>query len=199
MSKQELMDEVVEEVRVCRKCRLYKNAKNPVPGEGNIDAALMLIGEAPGYQEDVMGRPFVGRAGKLLDALLAGIGLAREEVYISNIVKHRPPENRDPMQDEIEACTPYLERQIRIIQPKFIATLGRHSTRYILSKANVESRGITEVRGRIFKERLFGLHVSVIPTYHPAAALYNPGYRAVLEEDFRRVKAEIEKLARHSR
>jgi len=193
MLKQELMDEVVAEIRVCRKCRLYKNAKNPVPGEGSIDAKLMLIGEAPGYQEDVMGRPFVGRAGKLLDALLLGIGLRRAEVYISNVIKHRPPENRDPREDEIEACTPYLEMQIRIIKPEVIVTLGRHSTRYVLSKANVESRGITEVRGRIFKERLFELSVTIIPTYHPAAALYNPGYRAVLEEDFRKVKGEIGK------
>lgn len=193
MSKQELMDEVVEEVRVCRKCRLWRHAKNPVPGEGSIDAKLMLIGEAPGYQEDVNGRPFVGRAGKLLDALLQGIGLGREEVYISNVVKHRPPENRDPMQDEIEACTPYLESQIRIIQPEVIVTLGRHSTRYILSRVNVESKGISEVRGRIYKETLFGIPVTIIPTYHPAAALYNPRYRAVLEEDFRKVKGEIEK------
>ncbi len=191
MSKQELMDEVVEEVRVCRKCRLWRHAKNPVPGEGNINAALMLIGEAPGYQEDVNGRPFVGRAGKLLDALLQGIGLTREEVYISNVVKHRPPENRDPMHDEIKACTPYLERQIRMIKPEVIVTLGRHSTRYVLSKANVESKGITEVRGRIFKERIFELPVTIIPTYHPAAALYNPKYRAVLEEDFKKVKEEI--------
>lgn len=184
--------EVVEEVRVCRKCRLYKNARNPVPGEGDIDAKLMLIGEAPGYQEDIEGRPFVGRAGKLLNMLLSGIGLEREEVYITNVVKHRPPDNRAPVRDEIEACTPYLERQIRIIKPKVIATLGNHSTGYILSKANKGSGGITGVRGRIFKEMLFGLEVKIIPTYHPAAALYNPGYRSVLEEDFQKIKRELE-------
>jgi DNA polymerase len=195
MSKQKLIAELVAEVRDCRKCRLWRHAKNPVPGEGNPDAALMLIGEAPGYQEDVMGRPFVGRAGKLLDMLLSSIGLGRSEVYISNIVKHRPPENRDPREDEIEACTPYLDKQIQIIKPKIIATLGRHSTRYILSKVNVEVEGITGVRGRLYKEKLFDLQVSIIPTYHPAAALYNPAYRSVLEEDFRKIKTEIEASA----
>lgn len=198
MSKQELMDDVAAEIQDCRKCRLSRHAKNPVPGEGNPDAALMLIGEAPGYQEDIKGRPFVGRAGKILDALLSGIGLAREEAYISNIVKHRPPENRDPMQDEVEACSPYLDRQIRIIKPEIIVTLGRHSTRYLLSKVNVESEGITGVRGRVYEERLFDLPVRIMPTYHPAAALYNPKYRSILEEDFRKVKAELEKPARIS-
>ncbi len=193
MSKQELMEEVAAEICHCRKCRLWRHAKNPVPGEGKTDAALMLIGEAPGYQEDVKGRPFVGRAGKLLDMLLSGIGLARDDVYISNIVKHRPPENRDPREDEIEACSPYLERQIRIIEPEIIVTLGRHSTRYLLSKVNVESEGITGVRGRLYKERLFDLPVRIMPTYHPAAALYNPKYRSSLKEDFRKIKIELEK------
>ena len=193
MSKQEFMDEVAAEIRDCRKCRLWRHAKNPVPGEGNPDAKLMLIGEAPGYQEDVKGRPFVGRAGKLLDSLLSGIGLVREEVYISNIVKHRPPENRDPGEDEIEACSPYLERQIRIIKPEIIVTLGRHSTRYLLSKVNVESEGITGVRGRVYEERLFDFPVRIMPTYHPAAALYNPKYRFILDEDFRKIKTELEK------
>jgi DNA polymerase len=195
MSKQELMDEVVTKMLDCRKCRLWKHAKNPVPGEGDIDASLMLIGEAPGYKEDVMGRPFVGSAGKLLETLLSGIGLSRAEVYISNIVKHRPPENRDPREDEIEACTPYLDRQLQIIKPKVIVTLGRHSTRYILSKVNVEIERIAGVRGRLYKERLFDLPVSIIPTYHPAAALYNPAYKSILGEDFQKIKTEIEASA----
>ncbi len=191
MSKQELMDDVVAEIRGCRKCRLWRHAKNPVPGEGSPDAKLMLIGEAPGYKEDIKGRPFVGRAGKILDTLLSGIGLAREEVYIGNIVKHRPPENRAPKADEIEACAPYLDRQIRIIKPEIIVTLGNHSTRYILSKVNVEVEGITGVRGRLYKERLFDIPVRIVPTFHPAAALYNPAYLSNLEEDFQRVKDEL--------
>lgn len=186
------MEEVVAEVRDCRKCRLWRHAKNPVPGEGDPDAALMLIGEAPGYQEDIRGRPFVGRAGKLLDTLLSGIGLGRGDVYISNVVKHRPPENRDPKEDEIKACAPYLDRQIKIIKPEIIVTLGKHSTRYILSKVNTEVGGITEVRGRLYKEKLFDIPLKIIPSFHPAAALYNPAYLSNLEEDFRRIKTELE-------
>ncbi|MCX9012473.1 MAG: type-4 uracil-DNA glycosylase [Candidatus Methanoperedens sp.] len=191
--KQELMDEIAAEVRVCRKCRLWQYARNPVPGEGNIDASLMLIGEAPGNREDIQGRPFVGSAGKLLDNLLLGIGLRREDVFISNIVKHRPPDNREPKTDEIEACTPYLDRQIRIIEPAVIALLGNHSTKYILSKLNIEFDGITRVRGQVYRETLLGVQVRIIPTYHPAAVLYNPAYRASLEEDFQKIKKELER------
>ncbi len=187
----ELLDEVVAEVRDCRKCRLWKQAKNPVPGEGNPEARLMLIGEGPGYQEDVKGRPFVGRAGKLLDSLLSGIGFGREEVYITNIVKHRPPQNRAPKEDEISACSPYLDRQIRIINPEIIVTLGNHSTGYILSKINVEFGGITGVRGKVFEGKLFGIPLKIMPTFHPAAALYNPAYLSSLEEDFRVIKKEL--------
>ncbi len=192
MPKQELIDELVAEVQVCRKCRLWKHVRNPVPGEGNLDASLMLIGEAPGNQEDIKGRPFVGSAGKLLSTLLSGIGLKREDVYISNIVKHRPPENREPKTDEIAACTPYLDRQIQIIKPKIITTLGKHSAKYILSMVGVEVKGLAEVRGRIYTERLFGVPVRIIPTYHPAAVLYNPSYRSGLEEDFQKIKTELE-------
>ena len=192
MSKQGLIDGIVAEVQVCRKCRLWQYAKNPVPGEGNPDASLMLIGEAPGYREDLKGRPFVGSAGKLLDRLLSDIGLKREEVYISNIIKHRPPENREPKPDEIEACTPYLDRQIQIIKPKIIATLGKHSTRYILSKVNIKVDSMAQVRGQVYRESLPGVQVRIIPTFHPAAVLYNPGYRSSLEEDFRKIKRELE-------
>lgn len=186
------MDGIVAEVSVCRKCRLWQYARNPVPGEGNIEASLMLIGEAPGNREDIQGRPFVGSAGKLLDNLLSGIGLRREDVFISNIVKHRPPENRQPKTDEIEACTPYLDRQIQIIEPAVIATLGNHSTKYILSKLNIEFDGITRVRGQVYRETLLGVQVRIIPTYHPAAVLYNPVYRISLEEDFQKIKRELE-------
>ncbi|VVB88235.1 Uracil DNA glycosylase superfamily protein [uncultured archaeon] len=192
MPKQELIDEIIAQVQVCRKCRLWKYAKNPVPGEGNLDAALMLIGEAPGNQEDIKGRPFVGSAGKLLNTLISSTGLKREDVYISNIVKHRPPENREPRADEIEACTSYLDSQIQIIKPKVITTLGKHSTKYILSKVGVEVKGLAEVRGKIYTEKLLDIPVRIIPTYHPAAVLYNPSYRPRLEEDFQKIKKELE-------
>ena len=191
MSKKELMDDLNTEVKGCRRCRLWRHAKNAVPGEGRLDAALMFIGEAPGHWEDVKGRPFVGRAGKLLDELLSSIHLERKNVYIANVVKHRPPENRDPRQDEIEACTPYLDRQIQIIKPKIIMTLGRHSTRCILSKINVKVSGITETRGRLYRTTLFGFPIKIIPTFHPAAALYNPNYETVLREDFEMISLEL--------
>jgi len=195
MSKQELMDELVDEVGQCQRCRLWERAKKAVPGEGSIDASLMFIGEAPGYWEDVKGRPFVGAAGKLLDELLSSIDLNRGDVYIGNIIKHRPPNNRDPRRDEVEACSAYLDRQIEIVEPLIILTLGRHSARYVLSKVNVRMKGITEVRGRIYVGKLFGFQVRVMPTFHPAAALYNPEYRSSLEEDFQRMKKELETLA----
>ncbi|SNQ61815.1 type-4 uracil-DNA glycosylase [Candidatus Methanoperedens nitratireducens] len=192
MPKQELIDEIVAQVQVCRKCRLWQHARNPVPGEGNLDASLMLIGEAPGNQEDIKGRPFVGSAGKLLNTLISVTGLKREDVYICNIVKHRPPENREPRADEIKACTSYLDRQIHIIKPNIIATLGKHSTKYILSKVGVEVNGLAQVRGRIYTERLLDIPVRIIPTYHPAAVLYNPSFRQRLKEDFQKIKKELE-------
>ena len=175
----------------CRKCPLWENTHHAVPGEGNPGADLMLIGEAPGMQEDLTGRPFVGRAGKLLDSLLSGIGLARDDVFIANIVKHRPPGNRDPRDEEILACTPYLEEQIRLVAPEVIVMLGRHSSRYILSFLPVEFNKITEIRGTVYPALLFGHPVRLIPTLHPAAALYSPGYREALEEDFRMIKREL--------
>jgi uracil-DNA glycosylase family 4 len=192
MSKRELMDELIAEIRVCRKCRLRSSAKNPVPGEGSLDASLMFIGEAPGYWEDIEGRPFVGTAGKLLDRLLTSVGLRRNEVFIGNIVKHRPPGNRDPRMDEIESCGPYLDHQIQIIRPEIIVTLGRYSTKYVLSQANVDFTGITEMRGRAYKKVLLNITANIVPTLHPAAALYNPKFKSLLEEDFQRIKTLLD-------
>jgi len=193
MSKQDRMGAVAAEVRACRKCELGGLRRNPVPGEGSLNAAVMFIGEGPGYWEDVKGRPFVGAAGKLLDEMLSRIGLSRSQVYIANILKCRPPENRDPLPMEVRACTPYLDRQIEIIEPRFIATLGRHSASYILAKAGFEAGGITELRGRVYEADLFGFRVFVIPMYHPAAALYNVRYRDQLEDDFRLLRLELER------
>jgi len=192
------MNELIAKISNCRRCRLWRGARNPVPGEGNLNASLMIIGEAPGYLEDVQGRPFVGAAGKLLDKLLSSINLSRREVYIGNIVKHRPPLNRDPRPDEIEVCAPYLDKQIEIIKPKIIVPLGRHSAMYILSKVNVEIRGISEVRGKIYVARRLNLPIRIMPTFHPAVALYKPGYISTLEEDFKKIKAELEKLQHSS-
>lgn len=185
------IEELAAVIGECRKCPLWEDTHHAVPGEGNPRADLMLIGEAPGKQEDLTGRPFVGRAGRLLEGLLAGIGLSRDDVFIANIVKHRPPGNRDPGEEEIRACTPYLEEQIRIVGPKVIVMLGRHSSRYILSFLPVEFDRITEIRGTVYPGTLFGHPVRLIPTLHPAAALYNPAYREALEEDFRLIGREL--------
>lgn len=188
------MRAVVAEVIGCRGCELWKHRRNPVPGEGNVDAAVMFVGEAPGYWEDVKARPFIGAAGKLLDELLSEIGLSRGDIYIANILKCRPSDNRDPSSDEVAACTPFLNRQIQIIGPRLIVTLGRHATSYILSEAGFPVEGITKLHGRTFTTRLLGLQVVVIPAFHPAAALYNVKYKRGLEDDFQIVKLELEKL-----
>jgi DNA polymerase len=187
------MGAIVAEVRACLKCGLGRLRRNPVPGEGSLNAAVMFIGEAPGYWEDVKGRPFVGAAGKLLDDMLSKIGLSRSEVYIANILKCRPPENRDPLPAEVRACTPFLDRQIEIIGPRFIVPLGRHSASYILSKAGFEAGGITKLHGRVYEANLLGFRVFVIPMYHPAAALYSARYRGQLEDDFRLLRLELER------
>jgi len=187
------MEQVASEITACRKCGFWKKRKNPVPGEGNLNADVMFVGEAPGYWEDVEGKPFVGSAGEILDDMLSKIGLSRDRVYIGNVLKCRPPENRDPLVSEIEACVPYLDEQISIIKPKIIVTLGRHSTSHILSKCGLKVGGITEVRGSRYQVEVQGFRVLVIPMYHPAAVLYNPRYRGDLERDFQLLRRELER------
>lgn len=180
---------IANEVKICTKCQLYQTRKNAVPGEGDPSARIMFVGEAPGFYEDVQGRPFVGAAGKLLTELIENILCTpRHSVFITNIVKCRPPENRDPLPNEIETCSPYLDRQIMLIKPKVLVTLGRHSSGYILGKAGIKIRGITDVRGKIFSLFMFDFLLNVMPTLHPAAALYNPQLKIQIEEDFRKLK-----------
>jgi DNA polymerase len=143
----------------------------------------MFVGEAPGFHEDQQGLPFVGQAGKLLDTLLGGIGLVRDDVYIANVLKCRPPGNRDPQPDEIASCEPYLFKQIELVQPRVIATLGNFATKLLSGKQT----GITRVHGREQEATLGGRRVLLYPLYHPAAALYTPAMLRVLEEDFRRL------------
>lgn len=193
--KQKRMDELIHQIRECRKCTLWKNAKNPVPGEGDLNASLMMIGEAPGYHEDIKGQPFVGSAGRVLNELLMSIGIKRNEVFIGNIIKHRPDENRDPNEEEIKACGSYIERQIQIIKPRLIVTLGRHSTKYVMSNVDVEFRGISEIRGKVFEKHLFGIRLKIMPTFHPAATLYNPTYRNFLENDFQMINKLLEEFS----
>jgi len=187
----ELMNSIDEEVRNCPKCRLSKTRKHAVPGEGSIDTKVVFIGEAPGHWENEKGRPFVGSAGELLDQMLLKIGLSRDAVYITNIVKCRPPRNRDPRPDEIESCTPYLDRQLNIIRPSFIVTLGRHSSSYILSRMGYEIAGITRARGKVYEGEPWGFRACVIPTLHPAAVLYDMTLKDYLEKDFQLLKNRL--------
>ena len=172
-----------EQVSGCTRCRLSQGRTQVVFGVGNPHADLMFVGEAPGFHEDKQGVPFVGQAGKLLDKLLGGIGLERSEVYIANVLKCRPPGNRDPQPDEIESCEPHLFRQIELIQPRVVATLGNFATKLLSGKPT----GITRVHGQDQEVTLGGNSVLLYPLYHPAAALYTPAMLNVLQEDFRRI------------
>ncbi len=180
------LDELYREVNQCQRCSLAKSRTKAVPGEGPEDAEIMFIGEAPGFHEDQQGRPFVGAAGHFLEQLLTSIGLTRRDVYICNVIKCRPPGNRDPRPDEIEACEEYLERQIALIKPKLIVTLGRFSmTRYF------KGTTISRIHGRA--KRIGG--TLVLPIYHPAAALHQPRYRADIEADFQKIPGLLKKAA----
>jgi uracil-DNA glycosylase len=167
----------------CTRCRLAEGRTQVVFGSGDPDADLMFVGEAPGFHEDRLGAPFVGQAGKLLERLLEGIGLTREAVYIANVLKCRPPGNRDPQPDEIEACEGHLWRQIELIRPRVVATLGNFATKLLSGRP----QGITRVHGREQETTLGGHMVLLYPLYHPAAALYTPAMLNVLQSDFARI------------
>jgi uracil-DNA glycosylase family 4 len=175
----------------CTRCALAATRTQVVFGSGSPTADLMFVGEAPGFHEDKQGVPFVGAAGKLLDKLLEGIGLTREDVYVANVLKCRPPGNRDPQPAEIESCEPHLWKQIELIQPRLIATLGNFATKLLSGKPN----GITQVHGREQQVVLGGNPVTLYPIFHPAAALYTPRMLQVLEEDFGRIPALIGRVA----
>jgi uracil-DNA glycosylase len=176
-----------EETASCTRCPLAAGRTQVVFGVGNPDADLMFVGEAPGFHEDQQGIPFVGQAGKLLDRLLGGIGLERSDIYIANVLKCRPPGNRDPMPEEIAACEPHLFRQIELIQPSLVATLGNFATKLLSGKP----LGITRVHGQAQAVTLGGNRVILYPLYHPAAALYTPRMLNVLEEDFAKIPGLI--------
>lgn len=178
MEAQEILDEIAAEVTGCENCKLHTSRKNSVPGEGPHNADIMFIGEGPGFHENEQGRPFVGAAGKFLTELLASIGLKREDVFIANVVKCRPPGNRDPEPDELEACDKYLERQIAAINPYLIVTLGRVSMGKFLQDVRISN---IHGQARWVNERL------IVAMYHPAAALHQPALRSTIEHDFSRL------------
>jgi len=197
--EQELED-VKREILNCQKCNLYKervkNGFYPVIGEGNHQAQIMFIGEAPGLNEAKTGHPFCGAAGKILDELLESAGIKRENVYITNILKDRPPENRNPQKEEILACVYYLDRQIAVIKPKIICTLGNFSTAYIMEKYGLKEKveGISKIHGKIFESKSLFETVKIIPLYHPAVATYNPNMKGVLNRDFMVLKELLANL-----
>ncbi|MGE5229093.1 MAG: uracil-DNA glycosylase family protein [Deltaproteobacteria bacterium] len=177
------LDDLRREVECCSSCVLAESRTRAVFGEGDPGADLMFVGEAPGYHEDQQGRPFVGQAGKLLEQLLASIGMTREQVFIANVLKSRPPNNRDPRPEEIDACRPYLWRQIEIIKPKVICTLGNFATKLLSG----DQTGITKVHGRPRATEIAGHRLYLYPIFHPAAALYTPAMLTTLKEDFSRL------------
>lgn len=175
MNSKEILEQVAGEVSVCTKCVLHYSRKIAVPGEGPVNSRIMFIGEGPGFHENEQGRPFVGAAGKFLEELLEKIGMKRTDVFITNVVKCRPPANRDPLPEELESCSDYLDRQIQAINPKVIVTLGRYSMARYLPNAK-----ISEVHGQAMRVR----GRLIVPMYHPAAALHQGSLKPVLERDF---------------
>ncbi len=178
------ISQLYEAIKDCTRCPLGETRTNLVLGVGSEDAEVMFVGEAPGFHEDKQGIPFVGPAGQLLDQLLGSIGLERPQVYIANTLKCRPPDNRDPMPEELETCTPFLIKQIDLIKPRIICTLGNHATKILLKT----STGITQLHGKMMRKG--GL--AYVPLFHPAAALHKPPLKSVLIEDFQRLREHLE-------
>ena len=186
-NKSEELEKIAEEISVCVECPLAKTRTKTVPGSGSAEAEVMFVGEAPGFNEDQQGIPFCGAAGKFLDEMLSGIGYTRDQVFIANTLKCRPPENRDPEDSEKDACKAYLERQIEIINPKLIVCLGRHSVATFLPGAG----GISKLHGKAVKRPNGRVYLAL---YHPAAALHNGGLRSTLIEDFNKIPAILAKI-----
>ena len=193
-NRYELLKQIKEDIINLKSSPLYevriKNKVFPVIGEGNHEAEVMFIGEGPGKNEAATGKPFCGAAGSVLTELIESIGLKREDVYITNIVKDRPPDNRDPLPEEIKIYAPFLDRQIEIIQPKIIATLGRYSMAYIMQKFGLfnELKSISQIHGKVFDTKASYGEVKVVPLYHPAVALYQNSLKAQMFEDFKVIK-----------
>ena len=175
----------------CTRCPLHENRTTVVFGAGNADADLMFVGEAPGAEEDRMGLPFVGRSGGVLDQLLDGIGISRDDVFIANVVKCRPPDNRDPSTSEIQECSPYLEKQVELVQPRLICTLGNFATKLL----SADKSGITKVHGQVTAATIGSMEVALYPMFHPAAALRSPTYADGLREDFQRIPSLLGEAA----
>lgn len=181
-----LWDKLHKEILSCRKCTLFETRTNIVLGSGRLESKIMFIGEAPGANEDKTGKPFCGRAGEILNDLLEKVSIARDDVYIANILKCRPPANRNPKEIEINQCVSYLERQLELINPKIICCLGNFATSYIMNRFGLASKvkGISKIHGELFTTKWNNDTLRVMPMYHPAVVAYNPNMKKVLLKDF---------------
>lgn len=183
---EESLQKLKTEVLNCRRCALWKERTNPVVGEGGLQTGIMFVGEAPGANEDKTGKPFCGRAGEVLDELLSAVGIRRGDIYITNVLKCRPPGNRNPKEEEIKACSLYLDRQIEVIKPNVICCLGNFGTMYIMKRFGLSEsiQGISKIHGRIFSYRSPSDSIKIIPLYHPAVVTYNINMKNLLQRDF---------------
>lgn len=184
------LKEIKQKVLACQKCSLFQTRKYPVIGQGNHQAELMFIGEAPGRQEDKTGVPFCGPAGHILDELLNSVKIKREDVYITNILKCRPPNNRDPQEKEVKECSVFLEKQIKVIQPQIICSLGRHAMIFLMNRfmPKKEIDSISRIHGQVFDINIFSQKIKFIPLYHPAVAIYNSNMKDFLKKDIKTIK-----------
>lgn len=190
IEKQNKFEQLAKNICNCQKCILAATRLNVVFGEGSISSSILFIGEAPGATENETGKPFCGRAGKVLDELLFKAGMKRNDVYITNILKCRPPGNRNPKDEEINACNEYLDQQIDLIKPKIIGCLGNFSTRWVMEKFGLKNKvqGISKIHGQVFIAPAFQGSIKIVPLYHPAVVTYNVNTRSVLEKDFSMLK-----------
>ena len=191
MNKPRAMENLKNDIRKCSRCELCKYSTNQIMGKGNFRSKIVFVGEAPGKEEDIRGEPFVGSAGKLLNQVLEKAGFSRKNVYVTNLVRCRPPKNRKPLKSELNACSNYLERELDIIKPKIIAPLGNTALYVIMRKYGLKPSKIGEVHGRIFEREAVWGNIVILPLYHPAAALYNKNLLELIEKDFGKLKKFI--------
>ncbi len=193
MDKKKLIEELNKEIFNCNRCPLYLSKTNYVPGDGNPESNILFIGEAPGREEDIKGKPFVGKAGKILEENINKIlNLDREKVFITNVIKCRPPNNRDPKEEEIKSCSIWLIKQLEIIKPSLIITLGNHSTKFIFEYFGLKFESIMKHRGKVYEVKKWDKIVKIIPTIHPASTLYHKDWRDLFDKDFYEIKKNIE-------
>lgn len=191
MSKKKALERIENIVKKCKGCSLNETCINPVLGEGNLNARIMFIGEAPGKKEDELGRPFVGKAGRIFDEMLDSIKLSRDDVYISNILKCRPPKNRNPLKSEIEKCSKFIDKQIEIINPEIIVPMGNYAIKFIFNKFKLKLEKINRIHGKIFLVNSSFYRLKIIPIYHPAAVIYNKKIKDIMIADFKVIKQSL--------